>query len=136
MCSCAQISTIQSSQHSNSLSSYKRAYIQGLESDEWQLNQALFYELNDMGFDVVAIPFKQPTDKDLIVKYSFDTGWDLEKYLKAFQFQFIDALSGRVITSTSYSSTGIWKGKRDGRIEAAINDLRMKNGYPPSKQFN
>ena len=134
-CACANISTIQSPTSENKLANYKRAYIEALANDEWQLNQALLFELTDMGIEIVGIPFKHPTENDLLVKYSFDSGWDLTKYLKAFQFQFIDALSGRIVASTSYQSTGIWLGKRDGRLKSAINDLREKNGYPPTKQF-
>lgn len=134
-CSCASISTFQLSEPENRLANYKRAYIAPLANDEWQLHQALLFELTDMGIEVVAIPFKEPTDKDLLVKYSYASGWDIVKYLKAFQFQFIDALSGEIVASTSYRSTGIWLGKRDGRLESAFNDLRQKNGLPPTKQF-
>ncbi len=102
---CANISTIQPP-NSNKLANYKRAYIEALANDEWQLYQALLVELTDMGIEVVGIPFKNPTKNDLLVKYSFDSGWDLEKYLKAFQFQFVDTLSGQIVASTSIDPTG------------------------------
>lgn len=117
------------------LKEYKRAYIEALPKDEFQLYQALLFEVSDMGMEVVATPFKQPIATDLLVKYSFDAGWDLTKYLKAFRFEFIEATTGKVVASTSYRSTGIWLGVRDGRLESAFNDLRAKHSFPPTKQF-
>ena len=32
-------------------------------------------------------------------------------------------------------SKGLWLGVRDGRLKTVFNDIRQKNGYPPSKQF-
>ena len=133
---CAKVSTIRSAPDEMKLVNYKRAYIYALNDDEWQINQSLSYELANMGIAVVGIPFKDPTKQDLLVKYQFDSGWDIEKYLKSFQIQLIDAQSGFIVASTSYRSNGIWLGKRDGRLEAAFNDLREKNGLPRTKQFD
>lgn len=118
------------------LKNYKRAYIQALTKDEFQIYSALAFEMNDMGMEVVATPYTLPKETDLIVKYSYEEGWDFTPYLQSFQFQFIDAKSGRILTTQSYKSRGIWHGVRDGRLEAAFNELREKNGFPPSKQFN
>lgn len=117
------------------LKSYKRAHIEALLEDEFQIYGALFSELTDMGIQVVATPFKEPEGTDLLVKYTYDSGWDMTRYLQSFQFQFIDAKSGRVVTMQSYKSRGLWLGVRDGRLKSAFNELRAKNGYPPSKQF-
>ncbi|WP_220810460.1 hypothetical protein [Noviherbaspirillum aridicola] len=117
------------------LKSYKRAYIESLQEDEFQIYPALFKELNDMGIEVVGIPIKEPTETDLVVKYSYDAGWDFTRYLQSFQFQFLNAKTGKVVAMSSFKSRGIWQGVRDGRLEAAFNDLRAKNGYPPTRQF-
>jgi hypothetical protein len=133
--SCASVSTLQPPAADKGLKNYKRAYIEALPHDEFQIYQALLFELSDMGIEVVAAPFRNPTETDLLVKYSFDSGWDITKYLKAFRLEFIDATTTRVIASTSYRSTGIWLGVRDSRLESAFNDLRAKHGFPPTKQF-
>jgi hypothetical protein len=134
-CSCASVSTIQPVAAEKGLKDYKRAYIEALPNDEFQLYQALLFELTDMGIEVVAAPFKEPLPGDLLVRYSFDSGWDFTKYLKAFRFEFIDAGTNRVVASTSYRSVGLWLGVRDRRLESAFNDLRTKQGFPPTSQF-
>ena len=77
--SCASVSTIQPVAAGKGLKDHKRAYIEALANDEFQLYQALLFELTDMGIEVVAAPFKEPLPSDLLVKYSFDSGWDLTK---------------------------------------------------------
>ena len=62
-------------------------------------------------------------------------GWDMTRYLQRVQIQFIAAKSGRLVTSSSFYSKGLWLGVRDGRLKTLFNDIRQKNGYPPSKQF-
>jgi hypothetical protein len=86
--------------------------------------------------EVVSQPFDVPGDTDLVIKYSYDSGWDMTKYLQAFQFQFIDAYNGKIVASTSFRSRGLWLGVRDERLERAFNDLRKKNGLPPTTQFD
>lgn len=115
--------------------SFRRAYIEAPPEDEFQIRRALVWELNDMGLDVVGAPIETPTDTDLVVAFAYNAGWDLTRYLRAFHIQFIDAKSGRVVASSSYSSTGLWRGVRDARLESAFNELRAKIGYPPTKQF-
>ncbi len=117
------------------LKNYKRAYVEAQVEDEFQIYGALFSELTDMGMQVVAVPFKEPQETDLLVKYTYDAGWDMTRYLQSFQFQFVDAKIGRVVAIQSYKSRGLWLGVRDGRLKTAFNELRAKNGYAPSKQF-
>jgi len=118
------------------LRSYKRAFIEATRpKDPFQIYPALVWELRDMGFDVVGVKMQNPTDSDLIVRFSYDEGWDLTAYLRAVQFEFINAKNGRVVVVSSYQSTGLWRGVRDGRLESAFNNLRAKNGFPPTKQF-
>lgn len=119
----------------SNLKSYKRAYVVAIPVDEFQIYPALFSELTDMGMQVVANPFTDPEKTDLIVNYSYDSGWDMSRYLQSFQFQFIDAKSRRVIAIQTFKSRGIWLGVRNERLKSAFNSLRAKNGYPPSKQF-
>lgn len=117
------------------LKNYKRAYVEAQVEDEFQIYGALFSELTDMGMQVVAVPFKEPQETDLLVKYTYDAGWDMTRYLQSFQFQFVDAKTGRVVAIQSYKSRGLWLGVRDGRLKTAFNEFRAKNGYAPSKQF-
>ncbi len=133
LCSCVTVNTDMSSDMD--IKGYKRAYIERHPVDEFQMYQALFWEMNDMGKMVVNSPFDDPTEHDLLVRFSYDDGWDMTKYLRSFQFQLIAAKSGRVLTSTYYRSSGVWRGVRDGRLEDAFNDLRSKLGYEPTKQF-
>jgi hypothetical protein len=135
LAACVSVSTLQPLNADKGLKQYKRAYITPLANDEFQLYQALLFELTDMGIEVVAAPFKEPVETDLLVTYSFDAGWDMTKYLQAFRFQFTDAKTSRVVASTSFRSPGIWLGTRDRRLESAFNDLRAKHGFPPTKQF-
>ncbi|WOB10753.1 hypothetical protein [Piscinibacter gummiphilus] len=117
------------------MKSYKQVFIEQPAEDKWAIYPALFAELTDMGMVVVGKPFSDPKETDLIVKFSYETGWDLTQYLHSFQFQFIEAQSGRIVALQSFHSKGIWLGVRDGRLKAAFNELREKNGYPPTKQF-
>lgn len=132
---CAKISTIRVAPSEFKLSNYKRAYVYPHSDDEWQINQAINYELDDMGIRLVGVPFKNPSEKDLLVKYEFSTDWDTTKYLKSFQIELIDAQTGYIVSSTSFYSLGIWLGQRDRRLEAAFNNLREKNDLPATKQF-
>jgi hypothetical protein len=68
------------------------------------------------------------------VKVTLVGGWDMTRYLQSVQIQFIAAKSGRLVTS-SFAPRASWLGVRDGRLKTVFNDIRQKNGYPPSKQF-
>ena len=118
------------------LRSYKRAYIAALSDDEFQIYSALNSELADMGMQVFASPFTDSQETDLLVKYTYDGGWDMTRYLQSFQFQFINAKTNRIVATQSYKLRGFWFGVRDGRLEAAFNELRAKNGFPPTRQFS
>ncbi len=118
-----------------SLKKYKQAYLEPLPKDEFNMYKAIFWELNDMGYKVVASPFKKPEDTDLSVSYTYEAGWDLARYLQAFQIRFVNAMTDQVVVTTSYRSVGIWRGARDGRLEDAFNSIRSQEGLPPTKQF-
>ena len=130
-CSTIQTSNIQS----EGLRQYKRVYIEPLQEDEFQVKTALAVELRDMGFVVSGIPFKNPTATDLNVKVTAVGGWDMARYLQSIQFQFLAAKTGEIVSVSSFYSNGVWLGVRDARLKAVFNDLRKKNGYPPSQQF-
>lgn len=117
------------------LTSFKRAYIEMQQDDEFQIYRALFWEMNDMGLEVVGIPFKDPTEQDLLVTYSYDGGWDMTRYLQSFQIRFTNAKTTQVVATSAYRSRGLWRGVRDGRLEEAFNDIRAKSNLPPTKQF-
>ena len=114
---------------------YKAAYIEPSKVDEFNMVSAITYELSDMGLKVLGKPFETPSDTDMLVRFNYFDSWDLKKYLKSFQIQFMNARTGSIIANSSYESNGLWQGARDGRLEAAFNDLRQKLGYPPTKQF-
>ena len=44
-------------------------------------------------------------------------GWDMTRYLQSVQIQFVAAKSGRLVTSSSFYSKGLWLGVRDGRLK-------------------
>jgi hypothetical protein len=117
------------------LKAYRRAYVETPLEDEFQVVPAMIAELSDMGFEIVGRPFAEPTDSDLLVKVTPIGGWDVTRYLQSVQIQFIAAKSGRLVISSSFYSKGLWLGVRDGRLKTLFNDIRQKNGYPPSKQF-
>ena len=132
----AGCSTIQTSNlQTDGLRQYKRIYIEPLPEDEFQVISALTLELHDMGFEVAGAPFVNPLETDLNVRVSAIGGWDMVRYLQSVQFQFVAAKGGRIVTVSSFFSQGAWLGVRDFRLKAVFNDLRQKNGYPPSKQF-
>ncbi|WP_137916820.1 lipoprotein [Hydrogenophaga sp. 2FB] len=130
-CTTLQTQTLQP----EGLRAYKRVYVEQPQEDEFLVVPALTHELNDMGFEVVGKPFNDPLDSDLVAKVNGVGGWDMTRYLQSLQLQFLAAKSGRVVTTSSFYSKGLWQGVRDARLKAVFNDLRAKNGYPPSKQF-
>lgn len=134
LCGCVSVST--DFARGASLSSYKKAYLQAAPEDEFQIYRSIFWELNDIGLEVVGAPFSQPTEQDLIVSYSYDGGWDVTRYLQSFQIRFLNAKTNQVVASSSYYSRGLWRGVRDGRLEDAFNDIRAKSGLPPTRQFS
>ena len=49
--------------------------------DEFHVVPAMIAELSDMGFEIVARPFAEPTESDLLVKVTPFGGWDVTRYL-------------------------------------------------------
>lgn len=117
------------------LKGYRRAFIEPVQEDEFRVVPALIAELADMGLEIAGVPFSSPSETDLVVKVSAVGGWDMTRYLQSLQLQFVAAKSGRLVTSSSFYSKGVWLGVRDARLKSVFNDLRTKNGFPPSKQF-
>ena len=107
---------------------YKAAYIEIQPKDEFNIASAITYQLTDMGMEVLAkkVPDNPPKDS-LLVKYTYEDGWDFTIYLKSFQIMFTNAASGKVIANISYHLTGIWVGSQT-RIIDAFNDFRRKLG--------
>lgn len=114
---------------------YKQAYIEPHPQDEFSMTQALVVEMKDLGLSVVGVPYADPQETDLLIKYTYDDGWDMTKYLKTFNIQLMDAKTKAMLVSTSYNGIGLWYGVRDGRLETAFNEIRSKIGKPPTKQF-
>lgn len=130
-CTTLQTQNVQS----DGLKGYRRVFIEPLPEDEFRVVPALIMELADMGLEVTGRPFVDPTDSDLSVRANPVGGWDMTRYLQSLQLTFIAAKSGRIVTSSSFYSKGAWLGVRDARLKAIFNDIREKNGFPPSKQF-
>lgn len=134
---CSGCATVESSLARNvDLKEYKRAYLEPQKEDEFQMYRAIFWELNDLGFEVVGVPFKDPSNDDFVVKYSYEGSWDIARYLQSFQIKMMNAKSDKLISTTSYYSRGLWRGVRDGRLEDAFNEFRKSAGLPPTKQFS
>jgi len=117
------------------LKKYKTAYVDVLKQDEFNLGAAIMTHVADMGFVVKTAPLPQEVlDTYLLVKYDYYDGWDMRKYLKNFNIQFLDAKEGNLLLSSRYELTGIWRGE-EFRINYTFNDIRKKTGYPPLKDF-
>lgn len=117
------------------LKKYKTAYVDILKQDEFNLGAAIMTHVADMGFIVKTTPMpKDLLDSYLLVKYDYYDGWDMRKYLKNFNIQFLDAKEGNLLVSSRYELTGIWRGD-EFRINYTFNDIRTKTGYPPLKEF-
>jgi hypothetical protein len=118
------------------ITQYKTAYIEPLKEDEFNLFPSISWELADMGCKVVGTPVPEnPLPTDMLVKYSYIGGWDIQRYLRGFQVQFIDAQNKNVVASTSYFKLGLYTSQAS-RLEDAFNDLRSKLNLPPTKQFD
>jgi hypothetical protein len=118
------------------ITQYKTAYIEPIKEDEFNLYPVISWELADMGLKVVGIPVPEnPLATDMLVKYSYVAGWDIQRYLRSFQVQFIDARNKSVVASTAYFKLGLFTSQAS-RLEAAFNDLRYKLNLPPTKQFD
>ena len=117
------------------ITQYKMAYIEPLKEDEFNLYPAISWELADMGLKVVGTPVPEnPLPTDMLVKYSYVGGCDIQRYLRGFQVQLIDAQNKNIVASTSYFKLGLF-GTQASRLEDAFNDLRYKLNLPPTKQF-
>lgn len=118
------------------LSQYKAAYLEPLKEDEFNLASAVTWELSDMGLKVIGKPLPaDPLDTDLLVKLSYVGGWDIQRYLRGFDVQLLDARDKSIIASTSYFKLGLFVSQAS-RIEDAFNDLRGRLGLPATKQFS
>jgi len=84
------------------LSRYKTAYIEPQNEDICNLRSFMVNELRDMGLRIGDNPPKTPTSTDLLVRFSYCNGWNLGRYLKNINIQFMDGLSQEVVYATSY----------------------------------
>jgi hypothetical protein len=111
---------------------YKRAYLELLPKDEFNIASFIVAYVNEMGIKVIGLPPPQVLEEtDLIIKYRYDDGWDLNKYLKSFQVHFLDAQTGVVIGLISYEKKML--GYADNRMRDAFNEFRRTLGLPESK---
>ncbi len=107
---------------------YKKAYVEMQPRDEFNIASAITYQLSEMGLQVFSRePPEDQAKESLLVKYTYEDGWDFTIYLKSFQILFTNADSGKVIASISYHMKGIWVGSQT-RIVDAFNDFRKKLG--------
>lgn len=117
------------------LKKYKTAYVDLLQQDEFNLGAAIMAHVADMGFTVKTIPLPpEILSTYMVVKYDYYDGWDMRKYLKNFSIRFLDAKEGTLLLSSRYDLTGIWRGE-EFRINYTFNDIRLKSGFPPLKDF-
>ena len=121
---------------------YKDAYIKILPKDNFNLGSRIIQELSDIGLQVkmIDIPEGQsydslkPTNKSMIVQYSYITSWDFTPYLRSFQIFFYDAHDYTLIANISYHLMGNL-GNTEMRYRAAFNEFRKQLGLPPKHEF-
>lgn len=114
---------------------YKTVYLEPLEVDEFNLAPAIAWELSDMGLKVVGQSAPaDPGVSDMLVRFNYTGGWDIQRYLRGFNVQMTDARSKALLASVSYFKLGLFV-SQSSRMEDAFNDLRYKLGFPPTKQF-
>lgn len=117
------------------LKKYKTAYVDLLKQDEFNLGTAIMAQMAGMGFIVKQTPLPNAlTDTDLLVKYDYYDGWDMRKYMKNFNVNIFDAKTSVMLLNSRYDLLGIWRGE-EFRINYTFNDIRIKTGYPPLKDF-
>jgi hypothetical protein len=118
------------------LKQYKTAYVEMLKQDEFNLGAAIMAQMMGMGFTVKQTPLPNDVSAtDLLVKYDYYDGWDMRKYMKNFSINIFDAKTNSVLLNSRYDLTGIWRGEAF-RINYTFNDIRIKTGYPPLKDFS
>jgi len=114
---------------------YKTAYLEPLTVDEFNLAPAIAWELSDMGLKVSGQPTpSDPDATDMLVKFSYTGGWDIQRYLRGFSVQMVDARNRTLLAAVSYFKLGLFV-SQSSRMEDAFNDLRGNLGFPPTKQF-
>ena len=116
--------------------SYKRVFIEPNPSDEFGIYQGIFWEMKDIGLTPVAEPSNPAKPGDLKISFISEGGWDLTRYLQSFQINFIDVINNQVMMTHSFYAKLAFLGVRDRRLEAAFDEIRSKNGLPPTKQFS
>lgn len=116
--------------------SYKRVFIEASPVDEFGIYQGLFWEMKDIGLSPIAEPFSPVRPGDLKVSFTYEGGWDFTRYLQSFQIKFIDVMSNQVMMTHSFYAKLAFLGIRDKRLEVAFDEIRSKNGLPPTKQFS
>ena len=85
--------------------SYKKAYVSEIKSDPFNVRPLVMDELSKMGLIIYSrSQLEKPTSEDVIIKIEFAEGWDLAKYVKSINVQFIDATTGTVVATGSYES--------------------------------
>ncbi len=127
---CAHKNTVLMPNHN--FKTYKTAYIEILPQDEFNLGTEIIKELSDLGLDVnMKVAPTNPGPTDMLVKYSYDDGWDMAKYLKSFQVFFFDAKTTSLIASFSYHLEGNYAGT-EARVQSAFDDFRKEAGLPPN----
>ena len=116
--------------------SYKRVFIEPSPVDEFGIYQGIFWEMKDIGLSPVAEPFTPAKPGDLKISFIYEGGWDFTRYLQSFQIKFIDVINNQVMMTHSFYAKLAFLGVRDRRLEAAFDEIRSKNGLPPTKQFS
>jgi hypothetical protein len=108
---------------------YKTAYLEIKTKDEFNLASEIGYQLSQMGMEVITKEKSSAASKSLLVKFTYDEGWDFAGYyLKSFQVFFTNADSEKIIASISYHKPGSAGPRGQERIVDAFNDFRKKLG--------
>jgi len=127
---CAHKNVVMS--HNHDFKTYKTAYIEILPQDEFNLGTHIIQEMSDLGFEArISSAPSAPTPTDLLVKYSYDDGWDFGKYLKSYQVFFFDARTTSLVASISYHLDNATIVGTEARIAGGFDDFRKEAGLPP-----
>jgi hypothetical protein len=108
------------------LNNFKTAYLESPTEDEFNLRYAVTDELMKMGYSVKSGKPENPSDEDVIVRYSYYPGWDLVKIVKNFQVQFVHARTGEIIATGSYENRPFHFFHREGAVKLAFDALKEK----------
>lgn len=108
------------------ISSYKRAYIQPAQEDDFNLTGYISAELAQMGYQVFNKTPESPTSSDMLVKFNYHGWWDFGKYLESFNIQFLNASTKASIGNINFNCRGNFGYDTRERVADAFSDFKTQ----------